>query len=210
MSKATNPQKKEEQKIIFEPDRPTIRNYPNPEGWNFPTKLYDDCIMKLRVGNKESQETGYIPQEGESFPMNRVVFKYTIHKYPSPSTWLEESMKSDVLRWTFNGGLRTLIPLGHNSIVYVVDTISPAVIPGINLYRSERGNWHCGTVSGAKHSSEELREMNAGNYSYYQDANYFLCIRKLEEVCEDGTENFILYVHKKPPLPDAKPRAEQD
>ena len=126
----------------------------------------------------------------------RVTFLYTTHRSPG-NGWLESAIKEDVLKYQLDGAIRTLAPKGREITIYVVDIVSPTVIPNIQLYFSEHGNWHIGKP-GQGLQAEELRALNPDHVSYYQSKSYFLALKSCCEVGHDAdVGQYILYVHKK-------------
>lgn len=136
----------------------------------------------------------------------RISVSYTNFKSCEKVSYFQQAMKYDDLKWTLLGSTAALITKGHEGVVNVVDVLSPALITGANFYCSEHGNWHVGT--GGKDSVTELQELNAGNYSYFQNRHFFLAITKMEE--KNGYDQLLLFIHKKPEPDNNEPRAQQD
>ena len=116
-------------------------------------------------------------------------------------------MQSDKLRYQFDGAIRTLVQKGEEAIVYVRLIKNPLVdITDAHFFLSEHGNYHIGDHTGERMSHKDIVKYNLGNYSYYQDENYFLAIRKLFE--EAGKETYVLFIARKKPTNER--RAQQD
>ncbi|MBR6252834.1 MAG: hypothetical protein IKR04_03235 [Clostridia bacterium] len=118
-----------------------------------------------------------------------------------------EAMKSDKLRFQFDGAIRTLVQKGEEAEVYVRMVRNPLTdIKDAHFFLSEHGNYHIGDHTGERFTHRDIYKYNLGNYSYYQDEYYFLAIKKLYE--ENGLETYELLVTKK--KPSNEKRAQQD
>lgn len=107
-----------------------------------------------------------------------------------------EAMKSDKLRYQFDGAIRTLIQKGEQGIVYVRPINNPLKdITDAHFFLSAHNNYHIGEFAGERFNHSDIVKYNLGNYSYFQDEKYFLAIKKL--YVEEEKEIYVLYINKK-------------
>ena len=137
------------------------------------------------------------PFSYEGISSERAEFIYTIHSKPDENLLLQATQE-DSLKWTIKGAVLGLVPKGMSAVFYVVDIISPLILPDITLYQSERKNWHLGVGPGSSYKTEELQKLNQGAYSYFQNGEYFIAIRRMEDYEDEaGKAVFFVYVYKK-------------
>ena len=188
----------EHPKLVYEPDAPTIREKISPDSFRRP-KEGESPVQNLYFSDITNEP---LP---EDFP-ERVSISYTAHRYPGETSWFQQAMRYVILRWTLLGSLSTLLTKGQEGVVYVVDILTPKLIPGASFWCSIHGNWHIGTESG-NNTNEELLSLNCGNYSYFQNEFFFIAICEMNK--NDNVKQFLMYIHKKPHVV-RKPRAQQD
>ena len=122
--------------------------------------------------------------------------------------WFYEAMKSDPLRYTFDGGLRVMRAKGKTIEVIVIPIDDPLKdIPYVTFFKSEHGNFHLGRSAADKDDYALLIKLNEGDYKYFQDDHFFLAINV--SYMDDKKEMYTLYIAKKDNN-NEPPRAQQD
>ena len=126
---------------------------------------------------------------------------------PDKHDWFYDAMKSDRLRFTFDGGLRALRVKGKHNEILVIPVDNPLEdIPDVTFFKSEHGNYHLGRSIADKDDYKLLIKLNKGDYKYFQDDFFFLAIRVSTK---DEKKDYTLYVSKKEHTGNP-PRAQQD
>ena len=163
---------------------------------------------EIKILHKLTKHTRSIPFSALEFDTERVEFLYTEYRYPTQN-WFDMAMGEPTLKWTLGGAISALLPKGEQGRVFVIDTISPKLMPDITMYCSEHGNWHVGIGPKKIVDPDELSMYNKGQYTYFQTTKFFVALRKLSVGDIDGRKVILLYVHEKD-LPGPADRACQD
>ena len=119
-----------------------------------------------------------------------VFVKEFTNKVSGYSCQLDEAFSTKKeLSWMVAGAVKALSTSKKFGRIIVLDIDSPNNLTGVQLRRSDSNNWHYDTHNPM--SSKSIEEANPLDYTYFQNDEYFIAIRKNE--CED----IFMYVYKK-------------